>query len=151
MLGGRKNIKQVLGKGVFAFFKETGEIFETRPGLTDSGGAGEWRGGLSLQREYEMLEHATIVRRFDKARFPPEGLAGGRPGTAARFVTRLGTAEERERPPGRYDMQPGERFLLQSAGGGGYGDPQRRDPAALARDLAEGYVTASGAKRDYGR
>jgi N-methylhydantoinase B len=38
-------------------------------------------------------------------------------------------------------MAAGERFLLQSAGGGGYGDPARRDPTAIARDVAEGYVT----------
>ena len=47
-------------------------------------------------------------------------------------------------------MQAGERFLIQTAGGGGYGDPSRRDPAALARDLAEGYVTPQAAKDDYG-
>ena len=47
-------------------------------------------------------------------------------------------------------MKAGERFLLQSAGGGGYGDPRRRDPAALAADLAEGYVSAEAAKTDYG-
>ena len=39
-------------------------------------------------------------------------------------------------------MKAGERFLLQSAGGGGYGDPRQRDPAAVARDVAEGYVSA---------
>ena len=117
--------------------------------VPDSGGAGQWRGGLSLQREYEILENATVIRRFDKARFPPEGLAGGKPGAGARFVTRLGTAQERETPPGRYDMHAGERFLLQSAGGGGYGEPAKRDPAALARDIAEGYVSAGAAKKDY--
>ena len=51
---------------------------------------------------------------------------------------------------GRYEMAAGERFLLQSAGGGGCGDPRRRDPAALARDLAEGYVSAEAATKDYG-
>ncbi len=51
---------------------------------------------------------------------------------------------------GRFEMRAGERFLLQSAGGGGCGDPRRRDGAALARDLAEGYVTSAAAKRDYG-
>jgi N-methylhydantoinase B len=118
--------------------------------VPDSGGAGQWRGGLSLQREYEILEDAAIVRRFDKARFPPEGLAGGKNGTAARFVTGLGTPQERDTPPGRYDLRAGDRFLLQSAGGGGYGEPARRDRTAIARDIAEGYVTAAGAKRDYG-
>jgi N-methylhydantoinase B len=53
-------------------------------------------------------------------------------------------------PSGRYEMQTGERFLLQSAGGGGYGDPHRRDRASLAGDIAEGYVSAAGATKDYG-
>jgi N-methylhydantoinase B len=117
--------------------------------VPDSGGAGQWRGGLSLQREYELLEDATVVRRFDKARFPPGGLAGGTPGRGARFVTGLGTARERETPPGRYEMKAGERFLLQSAGGGGYGEPRKRDPARRVRDVAEGYLTAEGARKDY--
>ena len=113
--------------------------------VADSGGAGRWRGGLSLQREYELLENATVVRRYDKSRFPPAGLAGGKPGGAARFVIRLGTAEERAtQASGRYEMAAGERFLLQSAGGGGYGDPRQRDRAALSRDIAEGYVTRRG-------
>ena len=51
---------------------------------------------------------------------------------------------------GRYEMQAGERFLLQSAGGGGCGDPRRRDRAVLARDMAEGYLSADAAKKDYG-
>jgi N-methylhydantoinase B len=109
--------------------------------LADSGGPGQWRGGLSLQREYELLENATVVRRYDKSRFPPGGLAGGKPGQGARFVIRAGTPEEHETPAsGRYEMHAGERFLLQSAGGGGYGDPAARDRATLARDIAEGYV-----------
>src|SRR4029434_10321504 len=70
--------------------------------LPDSGGAGQWRGGLSLLREYEVLENATVIRRFDKARFPPRGLAGGTAGAGGRFVTGLGTAHERQTPPERY-------------------------------------------------
>jgi N-methylhydantoinase B len=110
--------------------------------LCDSGGPGRWRGGLSLQREYELLENATVVRRYDKSRFPPAGLNGGKPGRGARFVMRLGTPAEQATPAsGRFEMRAGERFLLQSAGGGGYGDPREREAAALARDIAEGYVT----------
>jgi N-methylhydantoinase B len=120
--------------------------------VPDSGGAGEWRGGLSLRREYELLEDATVIRRFDKTRFPPQGVAGGRPGGRARFVVRLGTAEEHEtRASARYEMKAGERFLLQSAAGGGFGDPGKRARDAIARDLAEGYVTARAAKEDQGR
>jgi N-methylhydantoinase B len=120
--------------------------------VPDSGGAGQWRGGLSLAREYELLEDATVIRRYDKSRFPPGGVEGGKAGRGARFVIRLGTAQEHVTPSsGRYEMRAGERFLLQSAGGGGCGDPARRDGAAVARDLAEGYVTAEGAKQDYSR
>jgi N-methylhydantoinase B len=110
--------------------------------VPDSGGAGQWRGGLATQREYELLEDATVIRRFNKTRFPPSGLAGGSDGARARFVVRLGTPQEGEiTASARVDMRAGERFLLQSAGGGGYGDPAKRDHAASARDLAEGYVS----------
>jgi N-methylhydantoinase B len=119
--------------------------------VANSGGAGEWRGGLAVQREYELLENATVIRRFNKTRFPPLGLAGGKPGTRARFVVRLGSKQEFEtKASARVEMKAGERFLLQSAGGGGYGDPRRRDRAALARDLTEGYVSPDAASKDYG-
>jgi N-methylhydantoinase B len=119
--------------------------------VPDSGGAGRWRGGLSMRREYELLANATVIRRFDKARFPPQGLAGGAPGGRGRFAVQLGTAEEFEAPAsGRYEMKAGERFLVQTAGGGGYGDPKARDRAAVARDIAEGYVTPDSARNDYG-
>src|SRR6516225_819318 len=118
--------------------------------VPDSGGPGRWRGGLAMQREYELLEAATVVRRFNKTRFPPQGLTGGRPGARARFVVRIGSQQEFEtKASAKVEMAAGERFLLQSAGGGGYGNPRRRDAAALARDLAEGYVTPRAAKRDY--
>jgi N-methylhydantoinase B len=119
--------------------------------VADSGGPGEFRGGLSFRRTYELLQDATVVRRYDRAKFPPVGIAGGKPGSRSRFVIHLGTAEERETPAsGRYELRAGERLLLQSAGGGGYGDPGKRDRAALQRDLAEGYVSAASAERDYG-
>jgi N-methylhydantoinase B len=119
--------------------------------VPDSGGAGEFRGGLAFRRTYELLQDATVVRRYDRARFAPNGVAGGQPGSRSRFVIRLGAKDERETPAsGRYELRAGERFMLQSAGGGGYGEPGKRDRAALARDVAEGYVSADAAKRDYG-
>src|SRR5258705_6187900 len=59
--------------------------------VPDSGGACRWRGGLSLEREYELLEDATVIRRYDKSRFPPNGVAGGNAGRSARFVITLRT------------------------------------------------------------
>ena len=120
--------------------------------MVDSGGAGTWRGGLGLRREYELLQDAVVIRRYDRARFPPVGLGGGRDGQGSRFVIRYGSAKEEETPPaGRFELAAGERFLLETAAGGGYGEPSARDPAAVARDIAEGYVTEPAAKREYGR
>jgi N-methylhydantoinase B len=120
--------------------------------VRDSGGAGEFRGGLAFRRTYELLQDATVVRRYDRARFPPGGVAGGKPGSRSRFVIRLGTRDEQETPAsGRYELRAGERFMLQSAGGGGYGDPRKRDRAAVERDMAEGYVSAEAAEAEYGR
>src|SRR5262245_59511594 len=66
--------------------------------VPDSAGAGRWRGGLAMRREYELLEDAVVIRRFNKTRFPPKGVAGGAPGTRARFVVRVGTDKEYETP-----------------------------------------------------
>ena len=119
--------------------------------VPDSGGAGRWRGGLSLLREYELLEDATIVRRFDKTKFPPQGLNGGQSGRRARFMIKLGTPQEHETgASGRYDMKAGERFLLQTAGGGGYGDPSKRTREAVLQDIREGYVSKDAAAKIYG-
>jgi N-methylhydantoinase B len=105
-----------------------------------------------MRREYELLENATVIRRFNKTRFPPKGIDGGKDGLRARFVLKLGTEQQYETPASaRVEMQAGERFLLQSAGAGGCGDPHERDKDAIARDIAEGFVTEDGAKRDYGQ
>lgn len=119
--------------------------------VPDSGGAGAFRGGLAFRREYVLLEDATVIRRYDRAKFPPNGIEGGKPGRASRFVIRLGTPNETVTPAsGRFEMKKGERFLLESAGGGGYGDPEKRETARLAGDRREGYVTADAARKDYG-
>jgi N-methylhydantoinase B len=123
--------------------------FELNP---DSGGAGQFRGGLNFVREYEMLEPAELVYRSDRAIEPPAGLRGGKPGGRSRFVLNPGTPDEKTMPSScRLQLDQGTVFRVNGAGGGGYGEPGKRDPAALASDIAEGYVTAEGARRDYGR
>lgn len=119
--------------------------------VPDSGGAGEFRGGVAMRRRYELLQDATVIRRYDRARVPAQGLNGGSPGRPSRFVIRAGSDEEQETPAsGRYQLKAGESFLLECAGGGGYGKPENREPGAAARDVAEGYVSPDAAERDYG-
>jgi N-methylhydantoinase B len=120
--------------------------------IPNSGGGGEYRGGLSFRRTYELLQDAMVTRRYDRARIPPKGLEGGADGHASRFVIRAGSEDEEETPAsGRYALKAGEKFLLECAGGGGYGAPERRDPVALAEDMAEGRVTADAAETIYSK
>ena len=118
----------------------------------DSGGAGEFRGGLSFRRTYELLEPAEIVYRSDRAIMPSQGLRGGKPGGRSRFILNPGTQAAQEMPSTiRLQLETGDIFSVQPPGGGGYGDPGKRDPAALAADIAEGYVTAEAAAQEYGK
>lgn len=117
----------------------------------DSPGAGEFRGGVGFCRRYLLMEDAVVVRRADRGRYPPRGLAGGKEGGRNRFVLNPGTERERDVPTqGRYDLKAGDSFFLQAAGGGGYGDPLKRDREAIRRDIAEGYISPEAAARDYG-
>ena len=118
----------------------------------DSGGAGEFRGGLSFRRTYELLEPAEIVYRSDRAIMASQGLRGGKPGGRSRFILNPGTADAKEMPSTtRLQLEAGDIFSVQPPGGGGYGDPGKRDPAALANDIAEGHVTAKAVVQEYGR
>ncbi len=122
--------------------------FELNP---DTGGAGEYRGGLSFVRQYTLEAPAAVVYRSDRAIIAPAGLAGGRDGGPSRFVLAPGTPEARVMPSScRLDLDAGTTFAVRGAGGGGYGDPARRDRERLERDLEEGYVSREGARRDYG-
>ena len=119
--------------------------------VTDSGGAGAFRGGVSFRRRYEVLQDCTVVRRYDRRKYPPPGAQGGRDGGASKFVIRAGTNEEEETPAaGKFEIKEGQVFYLESAGGGGFGDPAERDRGRLARDIDEGYVSERAAREVYG-
>jgi N-methylhydantoinase B len=119
--------------------------------IPDSGGAGNARGGLSFRRAYELLADGTVIRRYDRAKCPPEGIRGGNSGKPSRFVIHAGTPDETETPAsGMFALKAGDRFYLESAGGGGCGDPKDRDPDAIQRDLDEGTITQEMAKKIYG-
>jgi N-methylhydantoinase B len=117
--------------------------------LPDSGGAGKFRGGLGQEVEIEVRapEEVRLSLLSDRRDHPAQGVLGGLPGGAA--VIELGDGT-RPHPKSRTTVPPGARLRLHYAGGGGYGDPRERDPAALAEDVRNGYVTPEGAVRDYG-
>ena len=121
----------------------------------DSGGPGRWRGGLGLTREVRIQVAASRLSVLaEKAVLPPFGVCGGAAGATNRFwVRRDGRPIQPSALPGKvsgFPLEPGDVLLMESSGGGGFGDPLERDPARVAADLGEGYVTPAGAERDYG-
>ena len=122
--------------------------------VPDSGGAGRHRGGLAIERTFRLLaDEATLTVRSDKRRFPPYGLAGGRPGSGSLSVVNPGTARERVLPvlvTEPVALERGDVFRHVLAAGGGWGDPRDRDPERVLEDLRLGRVTLEGARRDYG-
>ncbi|MBI4271280.1 MAG: hydantoinase B/oxoprolinase family protein [Candidatus Rokubacteria bacterium] len=121
----------------------------------DSGGPGQWRGGLGLVREVRVHAPATQLSVLaEKAVLPPFGVCGGASGAPNRFyVRRDGRAVEPSSLPGKvggFPLVSADVVLMESSGGGGFGDPLARDPALVVADVAEGYVTPGAAERIYG-
>lgn len=120
--------------------------------LPDSGGAGRWRGGLGARRTWRILERdsrATVC--CERTRSPPFGIAGGAAGAPARIsVVEPDGVERVLDSKGSFDAPAGSLVVFDVPGSGGYGPAEDRDPARLREDLADGYVTPDGARRDYG-
>jgi N-methylhydantoinase B len=126
----------------------------TRYGLIpDSGGAGAHRGGLGLVREWRLeAETGSLSTNFERFRIPPYGLEGGQPGSLSRTTVQRadGTAESLRSKVSGIPLRKGDVVTIETSGGGGHGNPADRPAEALATDLAEGFVTPEGARRDYG-
>ncbi|WP_033291817.1 hydantoinase B/oxoprolinase family protein [Amycolatopsis jejuensis] len=123
--------------------------FELAP---DSGGPGEFRGGLSVTQEWELLCRGQMTITAEKSEASTVlGLAGGESPPYRNSVRMISKGRE-TRTFGKADVQanPGDIFLLAPAGGGGYGNPLHRDPQAVARDVREGYVSRKCAHDAYG-
>ncbi|GAB1363582.1 hydantoinase B/oxoprolinase family protein [Rhodobacter sp.] len=116
-----------------------------------SGGAGEFRGGFGLDYEIELLRgeaRASFV--MDHGRVGPQGALGGGEGAVNRVeVHRGGGVLVPEHLSKAQDiaLAPGDRVRVRTPGGGGYGDPAARDPAAVAEDVRLGRYTAAAAAR----
>jgi N-methylhydantoinase B len=121
----------------------------------DSGGAGKRRGGLGLRREIRILtEEASLSVLSDKNIIPPFGVFGGFWGAPNRFtVIRRGESISISKFPGKvahFPLERGDLVVIESSGGGGYGDPLERELGRIEDDIREGFVTQEKAKVHYG-
>jgi N-methylhydantoinase B len=106
--------------------------------ITDSGGAGKYRGGLAIRRDYRPIGHVTTFsgqgERFVNA---PWGIFGGQPGTTGQFATISddGTRTRLNNKPSALKVGPDSVISVVTPGAGGYGPPNERSPADLERDI----------------
>ncbi len=120
--------------------------------VPDTGGPGQFRGGVSLRRSWRMLADEGILQvRADRCTHRPYGLQGGGPGAPSRNVMNPGADDEQALAAKlTMTLRHGQVFRHELPGAGGWGDPLRRALDAVARDLVEGKISVDGAIRDYG-
>ena len=121
-------------------------IFWRKEYLPDSGGPGEFRGGLGqvMEISHASGEAFAVSKMFERVRNPARGRDGGGDGAAGRVLV-PGVGEFR--PKGREVVPPGRRIVLETPGGGGLGDPARRPRDRVREDVLDGYVSADEAPR----
>jgi N-methylhydantoinase B/oxoprolinase/acetone carboxylase alpha subunit len=119
----------------------------------DSGGAGMRRGGLGVVREYEILaDDIAFSHRGERHVYPAPGLAGGGPGAkAVSVIKRADGTTETILSKRETRLHKGDRLVLETAGGGGYGEPKRREAERLSEDVANGKLTSAGANSVYAK
>ncbi len=129
-------------------------VFWEKQFLPDSGGAGQWRGGLA-QRIVVGARHGQglncAAATFDRRHHPARGRSGGGDGAkgSAMIIAANGQSERIE-GKGNIAVPAGGRLQVDLPGGGGFGPAAQREPQRVAADLASGYITAEAARAVYG-
>jgi N-methylhydantoinase B/oxoprolinase/acetone carboxylase alpha subunit len=132
-----------------AFYPVRVEKLALRP---DSGGPGQFRGGLGYWKEIRFLVDGFIMVADDRMLLQPFGAAGGKAGTGSLYT--LNPETERELPiPNKTDFVPiksGDVLRILTPGGGGWGDPLDREPQEVLQDVRLDRVSMDSARHDYG-
>ncbi|MFC4011353.1 hydantoinase B/oxoprolinase family protein [Nonomuraea purpurea] len=123
------------------------ESYGYRP---DSGGPGRHRGGVGVGRTYRFTAPSTGICLVYKTRTQPWAIGEGHPGQSNHVVLNPGTGREVVQGGSYNRLEADEVLVNNTGGGGGYGDPFRREPRRVAADVRNGYVSAEAAERDYG-
>ena len=121
--------------------------------VPDSGGAGEYRGGLALVREYRLLaKEAVLSMRSDRRSHRPYGLQGGRSGTPSWNILNPGPHQRGlpTLPMEAVALKQGDVVRHIQAGAGGYGDPLKRDPLKVVEDVLDEKLSVEYVRREYG-
>ena len=118
---------------------------------TDSGGAGEFRGGPGTLYRKQLTAPATVYTYVVGRKYPMPGIAGGKPGAPNRLELKVGGAREEAGSTTRLvPHEAGEAIAYHYGGGGGWGDPLDRDAAKVRDDVLDEYVSPRSAHEDYG-
>jgi len=119
----------------------------------DSGGAGTFRGGLGVVREYEILDgEVSLSHRGERHFFSAPGLDGGSEGAKAHSVIRRADGSEEVIPSkAATTLHKGDRLVVETAGGGGYGDPRGRAAEQVREDVRNGKVSEEATRTAYGQ
>lgn len=119
--------------------------------VSDSGGAGRWRGGLGVARSYRLLAaDATLQLRADRVRFRPYGLEGGTPGGASRNMIMGAAGWQPLAGKVTRAIVCGDLIRHEQAGGGGFGNPYLREPERVLEDVRDDKVSLDVAREQYG-
>jgi N-methylhydantoinase B len=118
---------------------------------TDTGGAGKFRGGNGLYREYHLEAPGYVYLWFERSKTPAWGLFGGQKAVGPDVVLNPGRKDERHvLKSNGLPVKAGSVVLSQTGGGGGFGRAWERDAERVREDVLNGYVSVEGAERDYG-
>jgi N-methylhydantoinase B len=118
--------------------------------VEDSDGAGRFRGGLGLRKDFLFDRPTTFTVLADRTSHGPAGAFGGGDGAVAEYVLIRDGRESRLAAKGTVELLAGDTVSYRTCGGGGYGPPAERDPELVARDVREGKVSAERAREVYG-
>ncbi len=127
-------------------------LVEGRSLRTDSGGAGKYRGGLGIDmRVRNLVEGKWNFELVRRGQCPPWGLWGGKPGEYGMYLLREpGESEFRVVGGAHHPVPVNAEVIVRTGGGGGWGDPLERDPAAVRADVEEEFISSASAREDYG-
>jgi N-methylhydantoinase B len=117
--------------------------------VEDSDGAGRFRGGLGLRKDFLFDRPTTFTVLADRTLRGPWGVLGGEDGKTAEYVLIRDGVETRLAAKTTLEVQAGDTISYRTCGGGGYGPSAERDPERIARDVREGKVSARRAREVY--